>query len=102
MLHSLKGTLAVPAVHTNCFKKINRLVFGILINFTDRRHGSDVVAEVDAGVKKMEAYVKALELEIAEREKLIDFLHQATLFYESQRGEAKIVSNVSKTSKKIY
>lgn len=43
----------------------------------------------------MEAYVKALELEIAEREKLIDFLHQATVFYESQRGEAKIVSNVS-------
>lgn len=61
----------------------------------DRRHGSDVVAEVDAEVKKMEAYVKALELEIAEREKLIDFLHQATLFYESQRGEAKIVCNVS-------
>lgn len=61
----------------------------------DRRHGTDVVAEVDQGVKKMEAYVKALELEIAEREKLIEILHQATLFYESQRGEAKIVSNVS-------
>ncbi|KAK6643694.1 hypothetical protein RUM43_005204 [Polyplax serrata] len=65
----------------------------MLHSLKDRRHGSDVVAEVDAGVKKMEAYVKALELEIAEREKLIDFLHQATLFYESQRGEAKIVSN---------
>lgn len=43
----------------------------------------------------MEAYVKALEVEIAEREKLIEILYQATLFYESQRGEAKLVSNVS-------
>ncbi|KAL0278276.1 UNVERIFIED_CONTAM: hypothetical protein PYX00_000133 [Menopon gallinae] len=59
----------------------------------DRKHGSDIAAEVDHGVKRMEAYVKALEVEIAEREKLIDILYQATLFYESQRGEAKLVCN---------
>lgn len=52
------------------------------------------MSEVDHGVKKMEAYVKALELEIAEREKLIEILHQAALFYETQRGEAKLVVNV--------
>ena len=63
-------------------------------NVTDRRQGDDLVAEVDEGVDKMLNYVNALELEIKERNSLIEQLEQATTFYETQKGEAKVVANV--------
>ncbi|XP_075215429.1 uncharacterized protein LOC142321322 [Lycorma delicatula] len=59
----------------------------------DRRHGEDVVAEVEDGIDKMEAYIKALELEIKERQELIELLDLADVFYETQKGEARIVCN---------
>ena len=43
----------------------------------------------------MEEYVQALEVEIQERSKLIPLLEQGDLFYESQRGEFKVVCLVS-------
>lgn len=61
----------------------------------DRRHGEDVVVEVEEGIGKMEAYIKALELEIKERQELIELLDLADVFYETQKGEARIVCNVS-------
>lgn len=54
-----------------------------------------MVAEVEEGIDKMEAYIKALEVEIKERQDLIDLLDLADVFYETQRGEARIVCNVS-------
>lgn len=39
----------------------------------------------------MEAYIRSLETEIGAREKLLCLLREALLFYEKQRGEAKIV-----------
>ncbi|XP_075215420.1 regulation of nuclear pre-mRNA domain-containing protein 2-like [Lycorma delicatula] len=67
----------------------------------DRRHGEDVVAEVENGIDKMEAYIKALELEIKERQELIELLDLADVFYETQKGEARIVCN-EKLSKMEY
>jgi hypothetical protein len=43
----------------------------------------------------MEAYVTALREEIKDRGKLIDLLEQGSVFYDHQKGEAKIVVNVS-------
>ncbi|PSN33251.1 Regulation of nuclear pre-mRNA domain-containing protein 2 [Blattella germanica] len=59
----------------------------------DRRQGDDLVAEVDEGVTKMTGFVAALELEIKERNALIELLEQAENFYEIQKGEAKVVAN---------
>ncbi|KAJ9576042.1 hypothetical protein L9F63_007142, partial [Diploptera punctata] len=59
----------------------------------DRRQGDDLVAEVDEGVNKMQAYVQALELEIKERSAVIELLELADSFYETQKGEAKVVAN---------
>lgn len=59
----------------------------------DRRHGEDVVAEVEEGIGKMEAYIRALEVEVKERQELIDLLDLADVFYETQKGEARIVCN---------
>ncbi|XP_065352401.1 uncharacterized protein LOC135947451 [Cloeon dipterum] len=57
----------------------------------DRRHGADLVTEVDQGMAKIQCYVASLKEEIKERGKLIEFLEQGDVFYEHQKGEAKIV-----------
>jgi len=43
----------------------------------------------------MQGFVRALELEIKERNALIELLEHADSFYETQKGEAKVVANVS-------
>lgn len=42
----------------------------------------------------MEEYVQALEIETRERTVLVNLLEQADLFYETQRGEFKVVCTV--------
>jgi hypothetical protein len=46
----------------------------------------------------MQGFVRALELEIKERTVLIELLEHADAFYETQKGEAKVVANVSMVS----
>jgi len=43
----------------------------------------------------MQGFVRALELEIKERNALIELLEHGDSFYETQKGEAKVVANVS-------
>lgn len=62
--------------------------------FADRRNGDDLMQDVEDGIVKLEAYTKALELEIKERIDLISMLEVSEQFYETQRGEAKVVCNV--------
>lgn len=61
----------------------------------DRRHVEDAEKDVDIAVRNIENYVAALEAEIRERTQVLDLLEQADQFYETQRGEVKIVTNVS-------
>ena len=61
----------------------------------DRRHVEDAEKEVEIAVRNVENYVRALEAEIRERTQVLDLLEQADQFYETQRGEVKIVTNVS-------
>ncbi|XP_012262702.2 uncharacterized protein LOC105689903 isoform X1 [Athalia rosae] len=59
----------------------------------DRRHVEDAEKDVDIAVRNIENYVSALEAEIRERTQVLDLLEQADQFYETQRGEVKIVTN---------
>ncbi|KAK0169077.1 hypothetical protein PV327_002823 [Microctonus hyperodae] len=59
----------------------------------DRRRVEDAEKEVEIAVKSVENYVRALEAEIRERTQVLDLLEQADQFYETQRGEVKIVTN---------
>ncbi|KAJ8678406.1 hypothetical protein QAD02_014193, partial [Eretmocerus hayati] len=59
----------------------------------DRRRVEDAEKEVDHAARNIENYVRALEAEIGERKQVLDLLEQADQFYETQRGEVKIVVN---------
>ena len=63
--------------------------------FTDRRHGDEAVAEVEDAIERMKAYEQALKIEVQERRTLIELLRHGETFYENERGEAKVVFNVS-------
>lgn len=66
--------------------------------FKERGSGGDRLEEFDDSVTGLECYISALQREIEERTSLIALLEQAEIFYETQRGEAKLVANVSITS----
>jgi len=61
----------------------------------DRRRMEDAEKEIDLVARNVENYVRALEAEIRERTQVVELLEQADQFYETQRGEVKIVTNVS-------
>ena len=60
----------------------------------ERRKTDDFFTEFDNSVERMEDYVRALERETHERATLLNLLEQADLFYDSQRGEFKVVCTV--------
>lgn len=59
----------------------------------DRRRMEDAEKEIDLVSRNVENYVRALEAEIKERTQVVELLEQADQFYETQRGEVKIVTN---------
>ncbi|KAL0099738.1 hypothetical protein PUN28_019860 [Cardiocondyla obscurior] len=59
----------------------------------DRRRVEDAEKEIDLVARNVENYVRALEAEIRERRQVVELLEQADQFYETQRGEVKIVTN---------
>ncbi|BET02937.1 DUF618 [Nesidiocoris tenuis] len=62
----------------------------------NRKASEDVIAEIDEGIKKIGAFISALEAEIKERAGLIDLLDISEQYYEKELGEAKVVSNAYK------
>lgn len=50
----------------------------------------------------MTDFISALKSEIKERNGVIEMLDQADSFYDNQRGEAKLVCNVSEMILKYY
>jgi hypothetical protein len=61
----------------------------------DRRHVEDVEKEVDEDVHKFSKFIHNLKAEIKARKLLLTALEQAEGFYHNQRGEVKVVANVS-------
>lgn len=63
--------------------------------FVDRRHVEDVEREIEDHANKLDNYIKTLSAEIKARTILVAVLEQTDAFYHNQRGEVKVVANVS-------
>lgn len=61
----------------------------------DRRHVEDVERENEDHMHRLENYLRSLHTEIKARTILIAVLEQTDAFYHNQRGEVKVVANVS-------
>ncbi|XP_026276194.1 regulation of nuclear pre-mRNA domain-containing protein 2 isoform X3 [Frankliniella occidentalis] len=59
----------------------------------DRKHADGVAGELDDAISQVEAYRKALEIEISERKTVIDLLQQGSKFYETEKNDARVVFN---------
>lgn len=57
--------------------------------------------EFEEAVIALECYLAAVQKEVEERTQLVTLLEQAEIFYETQRGEAKLVANVSITVEEL-
>lgn len=79
----------------DCIKLYSTIIFHGFNLLTDQRHGADWEQQLEEGVKTMTDFISALKSEIKERNGVIEMLDQADSFYDNQRGEAKIVCNVS-------
>lgn len=55
----------------------------------------DVDNELEESIAHLKMYMQCLKKEVAERASLIELLDQGESYYESQKKEAKVVSNVS-------
>jgi hypothetical protein len=60
------------------------------------------LSEVDDGILRLEAYTEALELEIKERIEVINVLEVSEQYYDTQKGEAKVVCNVRHLNEIIF
>ncbi|XP_014246182.1 formin-like protein 20 isoform X2 [Cimex lectularius] len=69
---------------------------GLQTTLKDRKASEDVVSDIDETMKKVTAYINALEAEVKERKGLLDLLDTGDQYYERDYGEAKIVVNAYK------
>ncbi|MPC83910.1 Regulation of nuclear pre-mRNA domain-containing protein 2 [Portunus trituberculatus] len=49
--------------------------------------------EFEEAVIALECYLAAVQKEVEERTQVVTLLEQAEIFYETQRGEARLVAN---------
>uniref|UniRef100_A0A8D8YYY0 Regulation of nuclear pre-mRNA domain-containing protein 2 n=1 Tax=Cacopsylla melanoneura TaxID=428564 RepID=A0A8D8YYY0_9HEMI len=61
-----------------------------------RTSGQDVESELEEGIAHLNKYMVCLKQELTERTTLLELLEQGEAFYESQKKEAKVVSNAYK------
>lgn len=64
--------------------------------FKDRAHCKEVTKQIDEDVRKHERHLHNLKAEIKVRTVLVAALQQADEFYQTQRGEVKVVANAYK------
>lgn len=62
---------------------------------TERGTSRERMEEFEEAVIALECYMASVQKEIEERTQVVTLLEQAEIFYETQRGEAKLVANVS-------
>ncbi|XP_076340641.1 uncharacterized protein LOC143241058 [Tachypleus tridentatus] len=86
-----KETLTKLAMLTN--SKVDAASSEALRKLKDRKHGQQFSRDFDTSVKCLEDYIRALEKEVKERTELILVLEQGGAYYETQRGEARLVTN---------
>ena len=52
--------------------------------------------EFEEAVSALDVYLASIQKVIEERTRVVTLLEQAEIFYEAQRGEARLVTTVSK------
>ena len=67
----------------------------IKVSIKDRSQIEDVEREIEENTKKNDRYVHSMKAEIKARKILLTALDQAEEFYNNQRGDVKVVVNVS-------
>ncbi|XP_013784200.1 uncharacterized protein LOC106468327 [Limulus polyphemus] len=86
-----KETLAKLTILTN--SKVDAASTEALCKLKDRKHGQQFSRDFDSSVKCLEDYIRTLEKEVKERTGLITVLEQGGVYYETQRGEARLVAS---------
>ncbi|GIX72534.1 regulation of nuclear pre-mRNA domain-containing protein 2 [Caerostris darwini] len=76
--------------------KLNATNAEIVQQLKDRVHGQQFKRDFDKNISQVEEYVDLKVREIKERNELILLLEQSEIYYDTQRGEAKIVANAYK------
>lgn len=61
----------------------------------ERGTSRERLEEFEDSVLGLECYIASVQKETEERTRVVTLLEQAEIFYETQRGEAKLVANVS-------
>lgn len=61
----------------------------------ERKRVEDIEHEIEENLVHYQSYVHSLKTEIKSRKLLLSLLEQADTFYHNQRGEVKVVVNVS-------
>ena len=92
-LGSLSHTHCTSQVRSSCSKLYAQQVLCVCL-CADRSHSKLYAQQVEEIHKNLDDYVKNVELEITDRQRLLDLLEQSEVFYDVQYGEAKIVANV--------
>lgn len=67
----------------------------IMMHLPERGTSRERMEEFEEALIALECYLAAVQKEVEERTQLVTLLEQAEIFYETQRGEAKLVANVS-------
>lgn len=76
--------------------KLNATNAEIVQQLKDRTHGQQFKREFDESARLLEEIIKTSNKEIKERNDLILLLEEGEIYYDSQRGEAKIVATAYK------
>lgn len=76
--------------------KLNATDAEIVQQLKDRTHGQQFKQDFDKSFRQLEEFIETLTQEVAERNELILLLEQSEIYYDTQRGEAKVVANAYK------
>ncbi|KAG8186696.1 hypothetical protein JTE90_014768 [Oedothorax gibbosus] len=76
--------------------KLNATDAEIVQALKDRVHGQQFKHDFDKNLQNLEALIGTMQKEIDERNELILLLEQSEIYYDTQRGEAKVVANAYK------
>lgn len=76
--------------------RIDKLSKEVLNNLKDKSNAEQFSKDFEEATKHIEAAVSALEKEILVRKDLIQSLEKTEIYYETQKGEAKILANAYK------
>lgn len=85
-----EATTKSSAINLN---KLNATEAELVQQLKDRTHGQQFKTDFDENIRNLEELVEIRTQEIALRNELILLLEQSEIYYDTQRGEAKVVAN---------